>query len=70
MTKFRLRAGRAAHLAIGLMAGTSHDRVSAALVRIHQRRRPHIYRAVVAESAGLAGEQAVQRELVVTQIIN
>lgn len=40
MTKIKLVAGRGPHLAIGLMSGTSHDGVSAALVRIDERRRP------------------------------
>ena len=42
MKKIALRISRRPHLAVGLMSGTSHDGVSAALIRIDERRRPAI----------------------------
>src|SRR5947208_6347734 len=39
-TRMKVSLGSGPHLAIGLMSGTSHDGVSAALVRIDERRRP------------------------------
>src|SRR5437764_4653250 len=39
-TRMKVSLGSGTHLAIGLMSGTSHDGVSAALVRIDERRRP------------------------------
>jgi anhydro-N-acetylmuramic acid kinase len=42
MRKIALKISRGPHLAVGLMSGTSHDGVSAALIRIDQRRRPPV----------------------------
>jgi anhydro-N-acetylmuramic acid kinase len=42
MSKIALKIDRGPHLALGLMSGTSHDGVSAALVRIDERRRPPV----------------------------
>ena len=38
--RVRLQLGRGSHLAIGLMSGTSHDGVSAAVVRLDERAAP------------------------------
>ena len=40
MKKIALKISRGPHLAVGLMSGTSHDGVSAALIRIDERRQP------------------------------
>jgi anhydro-N-acetylmuramic acid kinase len=40
-TKVRVHLDRGPHLAIGLMSGTSHDGVSAAVVRLDESVRPH-----------------------------
>lgn len=40
MKAIRLSLSRRSHLAIGLMSGTSHDGVSAAVVRLDERARP------------------------------
>jgi anhydro-N-acetylmuramic acid kinase len=42
MKKIALKIEGGPHLALGLMSGTSHDGVSAALIRIDERRRPPI----------------------------
>ncbi len=42
MTKITCKISRGPHLAVGLMSGTSHDGVSAALIRIDERRRPPV----------------------------
>jgi len=40
MSKVEVRLNGAAHLAVGLMSGTSHDGVGAALMRIDARKNP------------------------------
>jgi anhydro-N-acetylmuramic acid kinase len=42
LSGIELKLGRGPHLAIGLMSGTSHDGISAALVEIDERRRPPV----------------------------
>jgi anhydro-N-acetylmuramic acid kinase len=42
MKKIALKISRGPHLAVGLMSGTSHDGVSAALIRIDERRHPPV----------------------------
>jgi anhydro-N-acetylmuramic acid kinase len=42
MRKIAIKISRGPHLAVGLMSGTSHDGVSAALIRIDERRRPPV----------------------------
>jgi 1,6-anhydro-N-acetylmuramate kinase len=42
MKKIALKISHGPHLAVGLMSGTSHDGVSAALIRIDERRHPAV----------------------------